>query len=207
MSFLKTIALSGLLVGTAAAASAAVVLDTLNDTGMPFDYYANPTGMSLFNIGYYEPIGQSFTLDAATSALTVSAYISSFSGFADVDVSLKSGAGVGGALLATGSFAVDPITRDEAELALFDFSALGLLAAGTYTIVFEGTGALGGGNQGVDTAGTDSWDEDGLFDFGSNRAKEFGILVEGDVAPVPLPASLPLLLAGMGVLALRRRSA
>ncbi len=220
----KTIILAGVLGLAASAATAAtVLLDTLAADPAAFDAASNPDGLRLFNIGLsfsgnIPPYGQSFTLADDTADLEIAAYFGSFSGDAVVSASLHSGAGFGTSL---GTLAAQTITGPTRAgvLGSFDFSGLGPLSAGVYTVFFSGTGALGGGtvtatgpNQyvGLDTPGTDAYGRAGLFQFGSNPARDFGIRVSGEVAaaPVPLPAGLPLLLAGLaglGALRLRRR--
>ncbi|MAU50887.1 MAG: hypothetical protein CMN17_00590 [Roseovarius sp.] len=221
---IKSFAVATVLTVSAAAASASgVILDTLNKNGMPANLSTNPLGISFFNLisssSNTEPFGQSFMLDEATESLSVDAYFSSLDfpqpTSVSVTASLVTGAGVDGSELGMALFEATEVTRNDALLATFDFSNLGALDAGTYTITFEGVGALGGGDiffdadgnrTGTVTAGTQAFDANGPFNFGSNPAREFGIRVSGDaVTPVPLPAGLPLLLAGLGGLAILRR--
>lgn len=204
----KPLALSLLIAALSAVPAAArtVVLDTLNDDGQPFDFRSNPDGISFFNIAALGPLGQSFILDERAGALAVDAFLSTFGSGFDVTASLLSGEGPGGAVLATDGVAQAGISRSDAVLAAFDFTAAGVLDAGTYTVFFEGTGTLGGGDQGVETDGVEAFDEDGAFDFGSNFAREFGVRVTADpVAPIPLPAGAPLLVLALGALGLVRR--
>ena len=128
----------------------------------------------------------------------------------DVVARLVSGEGVSGATLGSAA-----LTSTAAEIAgrtpvarTADFSALGALTAGTYSVVFSGQGALSGGAAGVDTDGTESFGPDGVFDFRFNMAREFGVTVTADVvAPVPLPAAGLLLLGALGALGMARRRA
>jgi len=216
MSIIKTTAIAAILATAAASANASsVILDTLSDAENAFNFQTNPGGFSAFNLITSSrntvPFGQSFTLSDETENLMVEARLSTLTfpqpADVDVDATLVAGSGVTRDERLTVSFFEVGVTRDDSVLANFDFSSLGALQAGTYTVLFAGDGALVGGNQGVDTTGTDSFDANGAFDFGSNRAQEFGIRVTGDAtaAPIPLPASLPLLLAGLGGFALVRR--
>lgn len=221
---MKTFALAATLAIAAAAADASsVILDTLNKNGQPGNLSTNPLGISLFNLvsssSNTEPFGQSFVLGEATENLSVEAFVSSLTfpqpTSVRISATLVAGEGSGGATLDSVGFAASGVTRNDATLALFDFSGLGALAAGAYTVFFSGDGAIGGGDifldangvrTGTVTPGTTAFNANGLFNFGSNPAQEFGIRVTGDVvAPVPLPAGLPLLLAAIGGLALLRR--
>lgn len=206
--------------------AATVILDTLNDNaevgvstddgGLGAD--ATPA-FNIFEGVSGRPLGQSFELTEATNMLSVFAFFTSFSNGFDLTVSLFEGAGVGDAGDALGSVEFDIA---DAEVAgrliasrMADFSFLGVLEAGIYTVAFESTGpdansgALLGGDVGVNTLGTDSFDANGLFDFGSSLSQEFGVLVEGAaISEIPLPAALPLFLVGLGGLtAMRRRRA
>lgn len=221
MRLFKTLAVACAMSLSALAAQATtVILDTLAADSTAFNASTNPDGLRLFNIGSSDrrnvlPYGQSFELGGETSDLMISALFGSFSGNAVVTASLHGGAGFSSAIATlTPQFITAP-TRD-GVLGSFDFSSFGSFTAGVYTVFFSGTGALGGGtvnllgpNQfaGVDTPGTDAYDRNSLFDFASNPVRDFGIRVTGTVAPapIPLPAGLPLLLAGLGGLALLRR--
>ncbi|XDA99380.1 hypothetical protein AB1M95_05570 [Sulfitobacter sp. LCG007] len=213
MKSFKAIAVALTLAIGAGAAQAATLLDTLSTNDKPFDYASNQGGIRFFNVGYYGPIGQSFSLTANTANLGISAYLSTFGSYTDITATLVEGTGVGGTALASRSFSA-AATRNDALLASFDFSGLGTLM-GAYTIVFEGIGSLGastvevlGPNSyaGVDTPGTAAYDRNGLFNFGSsNPARDFGIKIDGDpVSPVPLPAGGLLLGSALGLAFLRR---
>ncbi|MEM6371355.1 MAG: hypothetical protein AAF727_01045 [Pseudomonadota bacterium] len=208
---LKPVFLTLVLSLFAVTAQAATILDTLSTNSDPFDFRSNPDGIRFFNIDALGPLGQSFTLDADTENLSVSAFLSTFGTSANVTGTLRTGTGTGGTTLGSDTVVLNGISRNDAVLSAFDFSALGTLTAGTYTIVFSGTGTLGGGDVqggvGLDTPGTDAFGPSGPFDFRSNPAREFGVLVQGDAvaAPIPLPAGAVLLASGVGLLLLRRR--
>jgi hypothetical protein len=221
---LRTFVLAtALAISSVAANASTVILDTLNKNGQPANLSTNPLGISLFNLvsssSNTEPFGQSFVLGDATENLMIETFISSLTfpqpTSVNISATLVTGAGSAGATLDTIGFSASGVTRNDAILAMFDFSGLGVLDAGAYTVVFNGDGAIGGGDiffdangvrTGTVTPGTQAFDANSLFDFGSNPAQEFGIRVSGDiVAPVPLPAGLPLLLAGLGGLSLLRR--
>ncbi len=223
MRLIKSIALACAMSFSALAAQAStVLLDTLAADPLEFNFSTNPDGLRLFNIassfgGNTVPYGQSFTLADDTSDLEIAAYFGSFSGNAVVTASLHAGAGFSSAVSTLAPQFVTGPSRN-GVLGAFDFSGLGTLTAGIYTVFFSGTGALGGStvtatgpNQyvGLDTPGTDAYSRTGLFNFASNPARDFGLRVTGtpDVAPIPLPASLPLLLAGIGAFAMVRRRA
>lgn len=200
---LRTLAAAALLALAPLASQAATVLDTLDPaTRSYFTLLASPTAAQ-------SRLGQSVTFGTDVENVTVTAqFVNLNAGPVNVLAQLVAGAGVGGAVLGA-----DTLTATAAEVAgripatrTADFSALGRVAAGTYTVVFSGTGALSGGAAGVDTDGTDSFGALGVFDFRSNLAREFGIVVTADpIAPVPLPAGAALLLTGLGTLAAARR--
>lgn len=203
MSPAKTLAAAALMAAAPLLAQAATILDT-RDPG---------TG-SFFNLvvvtsANQDPLAQSFALAADGLNLSVtSTFTSLSSGAVALTGSLVLGAGTGGAVVASvmrSATAAQVAGRMPVDLT-FDFSAAGTLGAGTYSFVVTGDGALGGGVVGVDTPGTESFNSDGIFDFRSNRAREFGVTVTADpVAPVPLPAAGFLLVGAMGGLAALRR--
>ena len=226
--FLRKLALAAALVLSPVAAPAATLLDTLSTNPDPASLAgpsANPGGIRFFNIApgvNGSPLGQTFTLDAETRDLKVSAYLSTFGTSISVTARLLSGEGVLGTALASRAFSLAGTNRNTATLAMFDFAALGALASGTYTIAFQGTGALGGGTvnvlgpnqfEGVDTPGTVALNRRGIFDFATNPSRDFGIRVEGTpvvAAPevIPLPATGVLLVGALGAFAaLRARRA
>jgi len=223
MRLIKTLALACAMGLSALAAQASSVLfDNLAADPAAFNFSTNPDGLRLFNLafsfnGNTVPYGQSFTLDDDTSALEIAALFGSFSGDAVVTASLHSGAGFSSPIATLAAQFVTGPSRD-GVLGAFDFSGLGTLSAGVYTVFFSGSGALGGStveaigpNQyvGLDTPGTEAYGRFGLYNFATNPARDFGIRVSGtaDASPVPLPAGLPLLLAGLGAIALVRRRA
>lgn len=224
MRLVKPAVLSGAMMVSAMAADAAtVVVDSLAADPTAFDFSTNPDGLRLFNIAETasgslsnRPLGQSFTLGGASASdLSIEALIGGFGASASVTATLVEGAGFGGAEIgSTGPVFVATPGRD-GVLTEFDFASLGPISAGVYTVFFSGTGALGGGTVnvlgpnnfvGVDTPGTEAFDDSGLFDFASNPARDFGIRVTAEIAPVPLPAGMSLLPAAMaGLWAMRRR--
>lgn len=208
----RTLVLATALALAPLAAAAATLLDTLSVNDQPFNFSTNPGGIRFFNTASGvngSPLGQTFTLDTETSNLTVSAYLSTFGNSIAMTARLFAGETVTGTALATRTFSLSNTNRNVATLAMFDFVSLGALDAGTYTIAFQGTGALGGSTvnvlgpnqyQGVDTPGTVALNRNGVFNFGSNPARDFGIRVEGDPSVVPLPAAGFMLMAGLGAL-------
>ncbi len=208
----RTLVLATAIALSPLAAAAATLLDTLSVNDQPFNFSTNQGGIRFFNTApgvNGSPLGQTFTLDTETSDLTISAYLSTFGNAIGMTAQLFSGETVTGTALASRSFTLLDTSRNVATLAMFDFTALGALGAGTYTIAFQGTGALGGSTvnvlgpnqfEGVDTAGTIALNRNGPFNFASNPTRDFGIRVEGEPSVVPLPATGLLLIAGLGVL-------
>lgn len=194
-------------------AQAATVLDSLNVNRDPYVFRTNEDGVRAFALDG-RVLGQSFVLASDTGNLSIEALLSTFNNRGrpniDVSVALLRGAGLDGDVLGAQTFVSGPATRRDILLRDFDFSSAGTLAAGTYTVRFAGFGALGGadvqGGVGLDAEGT-AFDATGPFAFGSNPAQDFGLRVIGDVvvAPVPLPAGLPLVLTALGALGLVRR--
>ena len=201
MTLLRTLLAAALLAAAPLAAAAATILDT-----------RDPGTASYFNListvtTNQSRLGQSFTIATPVSDVAVTTQFISFSGGVDVLAQLVRGAGVGGSVLGGVRLTATAAEVAGRTLALrtADFSALGTLMAGTYTFVVSGTGAFAGGAAGVDTPGTDSFGPAGVFDFRTNRAREFGITVTA--TPIPLPASGLLLLGAAAALAgLRRRA-
>ncbi len=215
--FVKPLLVALALAASAMAAQAATIVDSLSTNTDPFDFTTNQGGTRNFNIAFSGPLGQSFALDGAYENLSVSALVSSFGSTADVSARIVSGAGIGGATIGTATpVSLTGIMGRANTLVTFDFSAIGELLAGTYTVVFSGTGTLAGGPvnvtapgvyAGVDTAGTEAFGPTGSFNFGTNPARDFGIRVTADpVAAVPLPATGLMLVAALaGIGAMRRR--
>ncbi|MEO1658493.1 MAG: hypothetical protein AAFR65_12290 [Pseudomonadota bacterium] len=197
-------------------ASAAEILNTLNPLAADGIESINATtapgnqGTPAFNINALGPVGQSFMLSQDTRELSVTAFFTSFGGAFDLEISIVEGAGVDGDEVGSQSF---NFTSDEVEGRTIrsrtaDFSSLGDLTAGVYTVVFEATNSgalLGGETPGVVTANTQSFDEDGIFNFGTNFSQEFGVLVEGEA--VPVPGAALIFLSGIVGLSLARRKA
>lgn len=212
----RTLVLAAAIALSPIAAAAATLLDTLSVNNRPFDFATNQGGIRFFNTApgvNGSPLGQTFTLGTETSNLQISAYLSTFSDSIAMTARLFAGERVTGTALATRTFSLSGTNRNTATLAMFDFVSLGALSAGTYTIAFQGTGALGGSTvnvlssnvyQGVDTPGTVALNAAGPFNFGSNPARDFGIRVEGDPSVVPLPAAGLLMIAGLGALGVVR---
>lgn len=224
MSFKKYLAILAVSIGLAGPATASsVIVDTLN-TRVDLAGVPKPA----FNIALADqkPLGQTFTLTQDTKDLGVSAYLTSFGGGFAGDFLIFAGAGVTGTALATVAFKV--ADADVAGRAITfrtgDFTALGTLAAGTYTAAVRSNGTAGallggtprvlsGGLFGaevspaVKTPGTISYGPNGVFNFRSNLSQEFGFRVTGTVAAIPLPATglmLILALGGLGLVARRR---
>jgi hypothetical protein len=130
-----------------------------------------------------------------------------------VTLSIYEGIGFAGTLLGS---VTNVLSDDFVGLTMADFSSLGTLAAGDYTLGFSsggtGRGALAttSGGEVVDV------NEDGVIDwttFGPRPLDtDFAAIVTADVvgpAPIPLPASVLLLgagLAGFGVMSRRKNA-
>ncbi len=209
----KTLALTLGASLLAMSAQAATILDSLSVNRAAYVFRTNEDGVRAFALDG-RVFGQSFVLDADTDNLDVDALLSTFNNGGrpniDVNVSLLAGAGLGGTTLGSQSFVSGPVTRRDILLASFDFSSAGMLSAGQYTVRFAGFGSLGTADVqdgvGLDAEGM-AFDASGPFTFGSNPARDFGLRVTGDVAvaPVPLPAGLPLILTALGAFGLVRR--
>ncbi|MBY6155807.1 VPLPA-CTERM sorting domain-containing protein [Pseudooceanicola nitratireducens] len=193
---------------SASAASAATIIDTTTNTAQGFRTLGN------FSVDQ-DPLGQTFTLTQATNNIVAGGVVRDVNDFLnptfDIIISIYSGAGFGGSLLGS----VTSTLADGFEaLHTVSFASLGTLGAGEYTLGFSSGGTGRGSLQTVvDSAGTVSYNELGIFADNIANGDDFSILVTGDaasVSAVPLPAGFPLLAAGligMGALARRKKAA
>ena len=128
----------------------------------------------------------------------------------DITISLASGLGVGGPVLFSSAFT---LADGFNGLHIEDFSALGTISPGDYTVVFT-SGATGRGALRVTQTDfgdplSDPYNEDGLLTIFGNLVLDFRVSVTGDVAAstTPEPTSFTLLGLGLASLGFMRRTA
>lgn len=159
----------------------AVVLDT---TAGAFGGYSIRASVS-----HGSPLGQSFTINQAMENFSLGGvFFDADSSTAAIDItfSLYQGAGLGGVLIGSTIFSMaDGFDGLHNE----DFSSVGQLSAGTYTVFFGSVENAAIRLHNGDIANTDPYNPDGIIHLGSpTQELEFAVLVTADVAPVPLPA-------------------
>ena len=188
--------------GIAATANAVLILDTVS----------SPNSGS-FTLGNFstdqDPLGQSFILSQSFDNLMLGGVIedinSSLAPNLSITTSLVSGAGVGGAVLGM----VTSILADGfSGLNMVDFSSLGTIGPGAYTVVFSSGGSARGSlsTTGIDTPNSNGYNVNGIVlpINGRDPRVDFRVRVTGDlviVSPVPAPATILLIglgLAGLG---------
>jgi hypothetical protein len=215
MSILNVLVAAVLAGGVAIAAKSApvTVLDTTDQINGSF---------TLGDFGgsgnQVEPLGQTFTLDSATSSIVASGSLRDVNLFSnptfEVTAAIYGGDNFGAPVLGTSTVT---LPDDFQGVQSFDFSSLGTLDAGTYALGFFSPGSRGALDvSSLDPAASTPIDSNGPFDFSSTfnpDSNSFAVSITGDVgmtggpAVVPLPATLPLLAAGLAACALvaRRR--
>ena len=204
---LKTLSTASIIALMSSGAFAATI-STLADESVSISPFGLP------NTAAY---GQTFTLDAAATLNSLTFLIND-GGSAisyDLHIAAWNGSMVSGASLFTSSGS----TAGVADFAAVS-SSLGdtLAAAGQYVAFFQATSTGSAQWRGTDSAGTYDGGEFVFQNNGGNVSQwttvnwnAFGSrdlafeIVTDSVAAVPLPASLPLLLAGFGGLAAMRR--
>jgi len=166
-----------------------------------------------------DPLGQSFVLDQSYENLMIGGLLQdvnpSLSPAFEITISLVSGAGTSGPLL--GSQTVT-LSDGFSDLYIEDFSFIGALSAGTYSVLFSsnntGRGALGFIADNPYELGA-AYNEAGIFEpsdtlgdlLGLNNNLDAAILVTGDVSAVPLPAAIWLFSSGLlGLVGLARKN-
>ncbi|MCH2077224.1 MAG: hypothetical protein MK180_10100 [Rhodobacteraceae bacterium] len=140
----------------------------------------------------------------STSALQVGAFFGDMNAFTSpaftVTVSVFSGTDFSGALLGSESFILEDGFLGFQST---DFSSLGTLSAGNYAVGFSSDGNRGRLGTGLSAlASTQSLDANRAFSPGFfSDARDFAVLITGEIvdtpAPIPVPASFPLLAAGL----------
>lgn len=194
----------------APAARSATILDLL-----PGDIF-NSVTLGSFS-SHSEPLGQTFTTTQDYTNITAGAFFEDVNAFTaptfEVTMRLYQGFGFGGSVLATETF-----TLPDGFIGLFvtNFTSLGVLSAGDYTLGFQSPGArgalVGSGLPVNDPARIASVAYEAGGPLGVKnpfRADfDFATIVLSQTAVIPLPAPAVLLgaavagLAGMGI---RRR--
>lgn len=204
---MKTIALAFLASFSMALGAKAAPVTVLDTASLP-------TGGSL-TLGNFsndqDPLGQTFTLTQALSGIQIGGVIEdvneTFNPSLDIIISLYSGAGFGGPLLGSVSFT---LADGFDGLTVQDFSFVGTLGVGIYTVGFS-TGDTKRGALRLTMAGngdpnSDPYNENGPFTIFGDPTRDFMVFVSGDdMSEIPIPAALPLFLAGLAGLGLARR--
>ncbi len=192
--------LAAALLGLSTVASATTFLDTTPGAfgGLTMGTYPAPHQA--------EPIGQTFVLPSPTANLKAGGMVADVNRSAspsfDLTVGLFSGASVSGTMLDSQTF---PLFSGFEGLWIVDFSALGTLAAGTYSIGFSSAGSRGLVRfAGTPSPNTDLIDSRGIL-RPDGRDMDLAVLVTNDpISPsrIPLPAGLSLLLSALACLGL-----
>jgi len=191
--------------------SAATIVDTASLATTSFHTLGNASNQDT------DPLGQSFVLDQSYDNLMIGGLLqdvnphlnSSF----EITISLVSGAGTSGPLLGS-----QTVTLSDGFSGLYieDFSFIGPLSTGTYSVLFS-SGGTGRGSLGF-IAGNpyelgSAYNEAGVFEpsdilsdlLGQNNNLDAAIMVTGNVSAVPLPASAWLFCTGLlGLVGLAR---
>lgn len=199
----------------------AAVLAVLPSLGLTATLDANyePTNTTNAQVGLtYSNLGQSFTaLNSGTiESVELKLYRFSGSSAGDAIVDLYSFSGTFGASLGSTTVAPSAVnTSPDFDWVTFDFTGLGIdVVAGTQYGIGLYDGGAAQNNQYVWNA---DYGADALYAGGSRFSSgddgatwtpgtaDFAFRVNLDPSVVPLPASLPLLLAGLGGMTLLRR--
>jgi len=206
MKFWKLASITTVLV-LSTSVNAATIVDTASLTAMPFYTLGNFTEDQ-------DPLGQSFVLDQSYENLMVGGVLQDVNAFLnptfDINISLVRGAGTSGTLLGSKT-----VTLEDGFSGLYmeDFSFIGSLSAGTYSLLFS-SGATGRGslrfveNNPYELGS--AYNELGVFDplniLGQNMDIDAAIRITGDVSAVPIPAAVWLFGSGLfGLIGFTRR--
>lgn len=196
MKFRKLAASTALVLS--ANVNAATIIDTVGLTTTPSYTLGNLTEDQ-------DPLGQSFVLDQSYENLIIGGVLHDVNAHLnptfDINISLVSGAGTSGTLL--GSKTVT-LTDGFSGLYMEDFSFIGSLSAGTYSVLFSSGGTGRGSLSFVENNPYElgsAYNDFGVFDpsniLGQSMDIDAAVRITGDVSPVPIPAAVWLFGSGL----------
>lgn len=199
MQAYRSWAVPGLLAATLLAAPAQAV--TFLDTA------SIPTGSGVSFLDFpgldQDPLGQTFELATSANNLSIGGVVRDANAFNapmfELTISLISGAGFGGAVLGSTTVTLpEGFGGGLGELHVADFSSIGTISPGTYTVGFStlgNRGMLSGTVAGVGDPSSQPYNAEGVFTIVDDPARDFQVLVTGDVVETPPDPTLNLFAA------------